>query len=145
MKRFKLLLCSALLCMLALVGCTKTLSVTFDIENGDKITVALETDKDYKLNVDGSQFNLSETGDSDDATGIFILADQYSEWYDYNSAMCSEVVEGDNWTLLVIEAEGYTEYDYCFDIAGTDNTYAVVASLDERRDDLVNCLSIQAQ
>lgn len=145
MKKFRLFLCSMLICMFALVGCTKTLSVVFNIENGDSIKVTLETDKDYKMTVNGSQFNLSETGESDDATGIFMLADQYTEWYNYNQAICSESVNGDGWTLLVIETENHVEYDYCFDIAGTDNTYVVVASLEERRDALISSISLEVQ
>lgn len=145
MKRLKYLLCSVLICMLVLTGCTKTISFTYTIENGDKVKVTMSTDKDYKLSTSGNHFILSLNGDNEDAMGLFMVSDTYDEWFSYNSALSTDTVEGDNWTMLTVNNGTEVEYDYCFDISGTDKTYAVVAVVGERQDDLVNSITIVSE
>lgn len=96
----------AILMVLLLSACTKSMSYSFTVETGDKIKVKLDTTDGYSISQKEGTYTVSLDG-TDILTGLFLTEEMYGQ---YLAALDSEEVE----ILEESEHNGctYTEYRY---------------------------------
>lgn len=123
------------LCMtLILSACQSLTSVTYSVDNGDKIKVSVDTQTGFRQNT-GNPYIISKD-DTEYIQGTFGIADAYEMYKSHidmsDTAELLEEGEQDGnpyifYTVSASEDGGDTEYDYIVRIAGS-NTCAFLAS-----------------
>lgn len=123
------------LCMtLMLSACKSSTSVTYSVDNGDKIKVSVDTQTGFRQNT-GNPYIISKD-DTEYIQGSFGNAEAYDLYKSYidmsDTAKLLEEGEQDGnpyifYTVYASEDGGDTEYDYIVRIAGSD-TCALLGS-----------------
>lgn len=137
-KKIILTLSLCLLLILTLTACKTSISYTFQIDNGDKIKVSLETTDGYKLLQKDGVFTVQKD-EKDVLIGYFLTSEGYEE-------KAAVVNDSDDATILTatpensptfycyqFEGEAGTETDFLFKIDGSE-TGAIVGSLNSREE-----------
>lgn len=110
------------LCLL-LVGCGGEDSHTFDVQSGDKVTVALDTADGHEMSASGESFTIQKDGV--ETGGYFLefdMIDDLFEWMPNNSS--AEILESgkNDWGTYMLYRESYdgiTEWSYVCTFEGT--------------------------
>lgn len=90
--------------VLMLTGCTTNLSLTFNVETGDKIKVTLDTtDSEYSLRAEDATFIVS-AGENDKIHGIFLTEEMYDQRLEAAETY-GNVLESGKYTLYQIDNE----------------------------------------
>lgn len=138
LKRFFLTLSMCLILMLSLTACHSEKSYTFQIENGERIKITLDTSDGWQLSQKDGVFTVQKE-DNDILTGYFLTADGFAQ----NAAAVTaspdaEIITAapeDSPTFYFYEYQGEagTEVDYLFKVEGAE-TGVMMGSLSSREE-----------
>ncbi|WP_343209437.1 hypothetical protein [Anaerolentibacter hominis] len=137
-KRVILMASLCLILMLSLTACHSSKSFTFQIENGEKIQVKLDTTDGYDLLQESGTITVQKDGE-DILNGVFLLPDGYSS-YETAITSSSEVdileaapEDAPTYYLYQFEGEAGTETTFLFKIEGAE-TGMIIGSLASREE-----------
>lgn len=147
-----------LVCVLALVlvftACSKTssMSYTFDIENGDFITVELDTSKGHTLKEEGSNFFVykpkkdASAEDAKLANGYFLLADEAS-W----QKLLDDISDAKVTKEETIEDSQYIYFSYhgkyycCIKLANCNSGVKIICANENDITEAMSLLNLRAE
>lgn len=126
----------SLMLITLLAACHTSKSYSFQIENGDKIKITLDTSDGYQLAQEDGVFTIVKD-DQSILTGCFLTSDGYEE--KVATVLASDLADMISATpedaptsyFYQFEGEAGTETDFLFSIEGTE-TGAIVGSLSPR-------------
>lgn len=138
LKRISFILSLCLILMLSLTACTSSKSFTFQIENGEKIKVTLNTTDGYNLLQKDGTITIQKD-DTNILAGFFLTSEGYEQYADMvNSSSNVTIIkmtpeDAPTFYLYQLEGEAGTETTFLFKVenAETGVILASLASADE--------------
>ena len=128
MKKIISVLSIALCLCLFLTACHTSFAYTFNIENGDRIKVKLDTTNGHQLEQEDGQFKIIEEGKKP-MFGAFLSEDIFDDYMD--TALTEDVLEsGDDFCMFQQDGEFGRETYYLF-MVDNSNTGIVLATLQD--------------
>lgn len=134
-KGFMVVICM-LFMVLALAGCSTSMSYVYEVETGDDVEVKLDTGEGLLLNDEDGSFSVTEDDDTI-LQGSFVDEDAYEAYKSlYETAdNVVEVIEEDSangisWILYYVDGRAGMECDFIIWIDGSD-TGVIMASLED--------------
>ncbi|MBE6760534.1 MAG: hypothetical protein E7554_10730 [Ruminococcaceae bacterium] len=128
MKKIISVVSIALCFCLFLTACSTSFSYTFNIENGDRIKVKLDTTNGHKLEQNDGQFTVVEEG-KDPMYGAFLTEEMFGDYMD--TALTKDVLEsGEDFCIFQQDGELGRETYILFMVDNSD-TGIVLATLQD--------------
>ncbi len=104
MKKIISVACIALCLCLLLTACRTSFSYTFNIENGDRVKVTLDTTNGHKIEQENGQFTIIEEG-KDSMYGVFLTREMFDA-YEETALSSTDVLEsGDDFCVFQQDGE----------------------------------------